>query len=186
MLYGKIPRERVAVLIGHHGETKGELEKLSGVRLEVNSETGEVSIDETGLEDPVMGLKARDVVKAIARGFSPEHAFALFKDDYYFYLFDINDYVGKKKKHVMRVKARIIGTHGKTRGIIEEMTGSLISVYGDTIGVIGDLDGLEAAKKAIDMLLTGSEHATVYRYLESERRRMKTQRLGFDYVERKV
>ena len=185
MLYEKIPKERIAVLIGHNGETKVELEERSGVKFDVNSESGEVQVHDEKAEDPVMALKVRDIVKAIARGFSPEHAFTLLRDDSYFYLFDVNDYVGKKKKHVRRIKARVIGSHGKTRELIEEMTDSLVSVYGDTVGIIGDIEGLEEAKVAVDMLLSGSEHASVYRYLESARVRLKTARMGFEYFEGK-
>ena len=183
MYYEKIPKERIAVLIGHDGATKRHIEKQSGVKLILDSESGEITIDDTKAEDPLVGMKVRDLVKAVGRGFSPQNALVLLKDDYYFYLFDIDDYVGKKSKHLRRVKARIIGTHGKTRSLIEEMTGVHLSIYGDTVGIIGELAGVEAAKVAVDMLLSGSEHATVYHYLESNRRRLKTASMGFEYIE---
>lgn len=182
VLYERIPKERIAILVGKGGETKHQIERRGGVRIELDSETGEVTIDESKAENPVMGLKVKDLVKAIGRGFSPEHALMLLKEDFYFHLFDINDYVGKNVKHVIRMRARVIGTHGKTRAIIEEMTGAYLSIYGDTVAIIGDLEGLETAKVAVDMLLSGSEHSTVYRYMEDERRRLKTARMGFEYV----
>jgi len=68
----RIPKERVAVLIGKKGKTKREIEERTGTRIEVDSETGEVFITSTEkTRDPLAVWKARDVVLAIGRGFSP-------------------------------------------------------------------------------------------------------------------
>ncbi|PKK85480.1 MAG: RNA-processing protein [Thermoplasmata archaeon HGW-Thermoplasmata-1] len=174
----RIPRERVGALIGPDGKTRKYIEKRSGVGLSIDSESGEVIIvDEKA--DPLMGLKVDNVVRAIGRGFSPERAFKLFNDDYYFIIFDINDYVSGKKDHVRRVKARIIGSEGKTRTIIEQMTGATLCIYGHTVCVIVDLNAMEVTKTAIDMLLSGSEHATVYKFLERKQMELKMARYGF-------
>ncbi len=180
MKYLKIPKERVGVLIGKEGETKKEIETLSGAKLVVDSKEGEVTIEDEEAKDPVMGMKIADVVKAIGRGFSPEKAFQLFNDDYYFALFDIRDYAGKSPAHLRRVRARVIGTNGKTRRLIEELAGVDLSVYGDTVSIIGPATNLDIAKTAVDMLLNGAEHSSVYRFLEKKRREMKLADLGFE------
>jgi len=41
------------------------------------------------------------------------------------------------------------------------------------IAIIGRINELSFAKKAIEMLLEGANHSTVYRYLERERRKRK-------------
>ncbi len=168
----RVPAERIGVIIGPKGETKRQLEGRSGIALDVDSTENEVAIhDEADGADPLMALKLRDIVRALARGFSPEHAMRLFSDDVYLELVDIHDYVGKKKGHVRRVTSRVVGSEGKTRRIIEEQTGCDLAIYGHTVAIIGDLENLGSAKQAVDMILRGAEHASVYRFLESMRRK---------------
>lgn len=171
MIYIKIPKDRIGALIGPKGKTRKLLEKRGGAPIEVDTELNEVTIhDESEGVNPLDILKLQDIVKAIGRGFSPEHANRLWSDDAYFELLDFYDYVGKQKNHVRRVAARIIGADGKTRRIIQEQTGCDITIYGHTIGIIGNLEALGDAKHAVEMLLRGAEHASVYRYLERKRR----------------
>ncbi len=175
----KIPKERVGVLIGKSGEIKKEIEDWAGVEIEVESESGDVNINTEKIKDPALTLKVIDVIKAIGRGFSPERAFRLFDDEFYFDLLDIRDYVGKNLKHVRRMRARLIGTKGKTRRIIEELTNAELSIYGNTIAIIGDIIELQVAKTAVDMILNGSEHSAVYKFLEHKRYSIKMGEMGF-------
>lgn len=170
----RIPGDRIGVLIGPHGETRKLLTERSGIRLDVDSSMNEVTVlDKAEGSDPVTALKLRDIVRAIGRGFSPEHAMRLFSDDCYFELLDFHDYVGKNKSRMRQVTARLIGSEGKTRRIIEEQTGCDLAIYGHTVGIIGDLEDLGNAKQAVDMILRGAEHASVYRFLEGQRRRSR-------------
>jgi ribosomal RNA assembly protein len=168
--YLKIPKDRIGVMIGENGGVKSHIEKRTGIDVDVDSESGEVTIDYSMAKDPSMVLKVNDIVKAIGRGFSPERALQLLRDDQYFFLIDIQDYVGKKPDHIRRMKARVIGTGGKTRRIIEELAEADLSIYGDTVGIISTVEGLEVARTALDMILNGSEHSAVYSYLEHSRR----------------
>ncbi len=175
MLYVKIPKDRVGVLVGPEGTIKTQIEHACGVSLDIDSATGDVTITpkEEAIKQGLVGLSARDVVKAIARGFSPERAMQLSKDDMYLEVLDIRDFTGKSRKHVVRVRGRLIGSNGKTRRIIEELTGCELSIYGNTVSIIGDLMAMDAAKRAVEMLLEGSEHAAVYRFLENKRRDLR-------------
>ena len=65
-------------------------------------------------------------------------------------------------------------------GIIEDLAGVNMSVYGTTVGLIGQVEAVEVARKAIDMLLRGSEHATVYRFLERSRGKLRILEMGFE------
>ena len=177
MHFLRLPKERVGVLIGKKGEIKQTIEERAGVNLNIDSETGEVTIDSEKVVDPVMALKVMDIIKAIGRGYSPERAFKLFEENIYLREFDIRDYTGKNPKHVRRLRARLIGSKGKTRRIIEELSETEISIFGNTIFIIGPLEELEIAEKAVDMLLSGSEHAAVYRFLEGKRRDLKISRM---------
>jgi len=172
MKYVRIPKERVGVVIGKDGETKRTIERISQVHLEIDSEEGDVVFNEQEAKDPLMTLKLEDVIRALGRGFSPEHAFRLFGEETELFIFDIYDYVGKKESHLLRMKSRVIGREGKTKRVIEGLTGGVLAVYGHTVGVIADFESMDIAKKAIDMLLAGSEHPTVYRYLEREMKKL--------------
>src|SRR5512136_575050 len=175
----RIPTERVGVLIGKNGETKEWLEKRARVRISIDSEEGDVQIDHTHAPDPALALAVINVVNAIGRGFSPENAMKLLEDDYFLEILDIRDYVGKKHEHVIRMRARVIGTHGKTRALVEELTGAHVSVYGNTVGIIGDILQMDVARRALHMLLSGSEHAAVYHFMEGRRAQLKVDGMGF-------
>ncbi|MGI0148373.1 MAG: KH domain-containing protein [Thermoplasmata archaeon] len=178
MLYARIPAERLGVLIGPEGSTKRRLQESTGTRIEVDSTTGEVTIDESGATDPVLGLKTRDIVQAIARGFSEDRAFRLLDEDAYIEILDIKDFAHSRNR-VAQIRARLIGTHGKTRRIIEELTGVDVSVWGHTVAMIGGAFEMVIAREAVFMLLRGSEHKTVYRFLERKRADLKAYQMGF-------
>jgi ribosomal RNA assembly protein len=175
----KIPGERIAVLIGKSGETKDLIEKRTGVKLTIDSEEGDVEIDYTHAKDPSMAIVVSNLVMAVGRGFSPAKALKLLENDCYLEVLDIRDYVGKKLEHVERMRARVIGTHGKTREVFEELTGADISIYGNTVSIIGTSLQLDVARRGMDMLLSGSEHAAVYHFLERKRAKLKVDGLGF-------
>jgi len=172
MKYIRIPKERVGVIIGKDGETKKTIERIAQIRLEIDSEEGDISFNDQEAKDPLMPLKVEDIIRAVGRGFSPDHAFRLFNEDTELYIFDIYDYVSKKDTHLTRMKSRVIGREGKTKRVIEGLTGGVLAIYGHTVAVIADYESMDIAKKAIDMLLCGSEHPTVYRFLEREMKKL--------------
>ena len=72
------------------------------------------------------------------------------------------------------MKGRIIGRKGKAKRVLEELTDSNISIYGHTVSIIADYVDMDILKRAIDKLLSGSKHASVYRFVENS---MKQARL---------
>lgn len=170
----KIPKVRVAVLIGTQGNVKKELEELTHSRFRINSEEGEVSI--TG-EDSLGLFVAQEIIRAIARGFNPEIAKLLLKNDYQLELLNIPDYAGKSKNKLLRLKGRVIGADGKTRKLVEELTETHITIFGKTIAIIGMAANGFIAKRAMESLLSGSPHVTVYKWLERKRRELKQRAL---------
>jgi len=175
----KIPRERVGVLIGPNGRVKERVEERLSVELQINSETGDAEIIlSPNAQDPSLLFRAKEVVTAIGRGFSPERAFILLDDDEaLFEVIDLRDIVGKSISDMERLKGRIIGRNGKTRRIIEELTDAKISVYGHTVSIIGAMDQAEIAREAVQMLLRGNQHRTVYRFLNRKRRELKRKKM---------
>ena len=169
----KIPRERIAVLIGKNGSEKREIESLANIRLNINSDEGEVDIYS---KDPIGLFTAKEIVKAVGRGFNPKIALQLLKQDYSFEQIVITDYV-KHKNHVIRIRARLIGKEGKARTTIENLTETNISVYGKTVCIIGRIEYVSVAKHALISLIQGSPHANVYKYLEKRRREFREMEL---------
>jgi len=177
----RVPQDRVGAIIGPKGSTKRQIQKISGIKIDIDTEEGEILIhDEAELADPLMALKIMDVIKAIGRGFSPERAFRLFDDDEYLEIVDLKEFVGGRNNQLTRIRGRLIGQNGKTRRIIEDLTGVEMTIYGNTVALIGSSVSMPVAKHAIEMILNGSEHATVYRYLEGERPKLRIAELGFD------
>ncbi|MBR9676830.1 RNA-processing protein [Candidatus Woesearchaeota archaeon] len=160
----KIPKDRVAVLIGTKGKIKKELEDATNSKLYIDSKEGDIQIKG---DDGIKLYICQEIVKAIGRGFNPETAMLLLKQDYIFEIVNLADY-SDKKNQLMRVKGRVIGTEGKSRKTIETLTGAQICVYGKTIGLIGQAEEVTSARRAIESLVAGSPHATVYRWLEKQ------------------
>ena len=172
--YLKIPKDRVGVLIGTNGEVKQEIEKITKTYLDIDSEEGTITISPTDkMEDPLGTWKTNFIVKAIGRGFNPETAIKLNEDDTYLEIIKLTLYVGKSKKALARQKGRIIGKEGKTRELIIEMAEVSMAVYGKTVSFIGKLDNVMIAKEAVEMILKGSRHKSVYGFLENKRQEMK-------------
>jgi len=172
--YLKIPKERIGVLIGKDGVTKEHVENMTQTELDIESETGSVTISPSeNMEDPLGVWKTRYIVKAIGRGFSPETALKLLNDDIILEVINLTDFVGKSKKAVQRQKGRIIGREGRTKEIIKEMTDVDVSVYGKTVALIGDMERIQIAKEAVEMILEGVRHKTVYSFLEKKKNELK-------------
>ncbi|MBT7903396.1 RNA-processing protein [Candidatus Woesearchaeota archaeon] len=163
----KIPKERIAVLIGKSGEIKHEIEEETNTKINIDSKEGDVNLSG---EDSLGIFIAKDVIKAIARGFNPDLAKLLLKGDYTFDMVNIQDYTGKSKKDSLRLKGRVIGTEGKSRRHIEDLTETNISVYGKTIAIIGRAEDTNIARKAVESLLAGSAHTSVYKWLEKKKK----------------
>ena len=164
----KIPKERIAVLIGKEGSTKSEIESQTNSKIHVDSTEGEVRI----IGEDSLGLyTAKEVIKAIGRGFNPDVAKLLLKPEYSFVMINIQDFTGSKSS-MLRLKGRVIGKEGKSRKVIEDLTDTYIAVYGKTISVVGEIKNVQIAVGAIESLLEGNTHASVYKWLEKKRREL--------------
>jgi ribosomal RNA assembly protein len=174
-LHIKIPEERVGVLIGPDGSMKSLVEEKSKSSLEIDSETGTVTIESPG--DPLQAMRAMDFVRAIGRGFSPERALAIFDDEMLMLdVMDLSKMVGTKSD-MARLKGRIIGKDGKTREIMEKLSGSKVSIYGKTIALLGYPEQIRVARAAIEMLLDGAPHGNVYSFLEKKHQELAKEEL---------
>jgi len=172
----RIPVERVGAVIGKEGGTKRFLEEEMGVKLRVDSKEGLVTVkSESGLKtDP---FSATRVIEAIGRGFSPQRARRLLDEGTVLEVIDLRDYSGKSVNSLERIRGRVIGEKGKSRRVIEELTGCHISVYGRTVAMIGEASEVQQASEAVRSLATGSQHKTVYNSLQKARTKRKMERM---------
>ncbi len=172
-----IPKDRVGVLVGPGGSVKASIEEKLFVDLKIDSPSGAVEIGvKPNAPDPSGALQAKDIVLAIGRGFSPERAFRLFSEDNTLDIIDLHDFFGKNEAEIRRVDGRIIGREGKTRRILEELTGTAISVSGHTVSIIGAYEAVTMAKDALEKLIRGRQHGTVYKFLRRRRQEIKKEK----------
>jgi len=174
----RIPKERVGILIGPEGKVKQHIENRLNVKLEVDSEGGVTIVLSEKASDPSLLLKAKDVVTAIGRGFSPDVTFRLIRnEDDIFDMIDLRQIFGRSESDIKRIKGRIIGADGKTRKLIEELTEANMVVYGHTVGFIGKFEQVDAARNAAQMIIEGCQHHSVYKYLQRKRTELKKEKL---------
>ena len=149
-----VPEERIKVI--KDGEIRNKITRVLDVKLKFIENS--VSIEGEGLEL----YQAKTIIKAIGRGFSPENAFRLLKEDETLEVIELTQFNENKQK---TIKSRIIGTRGKTWKIIESFSGCSLSVYGKTISLIGNYEQLNIAREAVQMIIRGSKHSKVYTFL---------------------
>jgi ribosomal RNA assembly protein len=167
----KIGKNRIAVLIGREGDTKKEIEKKLGVKINLDSKSGNCEIlpqPENPNYMPLNIFTAQKVVNAINRGFNPVKAMKLLEENFDLEIFNLLSILGKSDKRIKRVKGRIIGRNGEMRKAIERYAESFLSVYGKTVSIIADYDNLQISRKAVSMLINGIPHHVVLRFLEDK------------------
>ncbi len=154
----QIPPERKHALTEELIKT---LEEKFAVKIDVQEDG--VEIEGEGID----AFQAQNVLRAVALGFAPEDALLLLNEDH---TMEVIEIPGDEKRR-RQIKARLIGTRGIVRKNIERYTSCRISIFDKTVSIIGPVDKVPIAKNALEMIITGKEHATVYKYLESLRRR---------------
>ncbi|MFW9927868.1 MAG: KH domain-containing protein [Candidatus Thorarchaeota archaeon] len=163
----RVPNDRLGVIIGKKGSTKIKIEELTSTQLTIDSKDNSVTIQvKKELDDPSFLWTAKDMIRAIGRGFSEKIAFTLIDPNVFLRVITLED--TKNKKRLYRIRGRLIGENGKARRIIEEVTKCNISIYGNTVSIIGRIDdgGLDASQEAIEMIIKGVKHTTMYKFLE--------------------
>jgi ribosomal RNA assembly protein len=172
--YLRIPLRRIGAVIGVKGTNREAIEEKTETVIVIDSDTGEVEIRPgENLKDPVKLFKARDIVKAIGRGFSPEQSIKLADDDYYLEIIRLKPLIGDTQNRLRRVKGRIIGTDGKTRKSIEELTKVSLVVSGSTVSIIGNFEQVNEARETVMSIINGSKIESVIGRLEQKRQEIK-------------
>jgi len=177
-LYLRIPLDRLGPLIGEKGRIIRELEERTGTIITVDSENASVTIEPATPETRMdQLLRAKDFISAVAAGFSPERAWRLLEEEQVLAVIDLKNVIGDHVNHLQRIKGRIIGEKGRAKKTLEQMTGTYINIHDDKVAIIGDYESVQVAREAIQMLIDGRKHSTVYKHVDREMREIKRRRM---------
>ena len=157
-----IPEERIKILRNDR-KLENELKKLLNIKLKIDDD---ISIEG---EDSIQLLRTKEVIKAFGRGFDTDSSLNLLDEDYFLETIEVKAFAGKSRDRQITLKGRVIGKDGKTKKMIEKYAEVEISIYGKTISIIGKWDNIRIAREAIEMLLSGCKHNTVYRFLKEQK-----------------
>jgi len=119
---------------------------------------------------------AEKVLAAMGRNFEINTAFILLEPDYIFEELPIKNFT--RKKDLATVRARIIGTKGRTLQLLEELSGCYLTLIDNVVSIIGPSDKIREVTTAVQVLIKGSKQANVYSYLEKYAHQTRPENIG--------
>ena len=138
--------------------TKEKIESKLNAKISLNGRI--LTID----TDPLNEFEAQRLVDALNLGFSSHVAIKVLDEEMAFIKINIKDYANTRNLEVVR--ARLIGTHGKTKKTLQEITKCDISIHDNEVGIIGPAEISESALTAVTNIIRGTKQANAYKYLE--------------------
>ncbi|KAI1107461.1 eukaryotic type KH-domain (KH-domain type I) [Jackrogersella minutella] len=98
--------------------------------------------------DPAAILKARDLIKLLARSVPAPQALRILQDDVACDVIKIRNLVRNKEKFIKR-RQRILGPEGQTLKALELLTETYILVQGNTVSALGPYKGLKEVRRVV-------------------------------------
>lgn len=110
---------------------------------------------------------AEKIIEALDFGFVLSDVIRIKEEDLIFEKFSIKDYT--HRKNLESVRARVIGTKGKTLNTIGELTGCFVELKNNEVGIIGPVESIKNAQDAIIAIIQGAKQSYAYKMLEKNR-----------------
>jgi len=142
-------------------------------KLKVKIQAKESRIELEG--DELNTYIAEKVFDALDSNFSLNIALLLAEEEYLLEDIPIKRLTNKNLK---TVRARIIGTKGKTLKLLSELSDCYLTLHDNTISIIGSAEKIKETENALKSLILGSKQSNVFKYLEKHRKKPIINDLG--------